>query len=64
MQASDDDPLLTTTEAAALLGVRPTTLEAWRFHRRYSLPYVKVGRVVRYQKSVVMRFMAERTVAA
>lgn len=51
------DPLLTTQEAAALLDVSPGTLEVWRCTKRYPLPYVKIGRNVRYRKSVLLAFI-------
>lgn len=42
------DPLLTEQQAAEVLGVKPGTLQVWRCTRRYGLPFVKVGRLVRY----------------
>lgn len=59
-----EDPLLTTEQAAELLDVEPETLEIWRFHRRYALAYVKIGRNVRYRRSAIEAFIASRTVAA
>jgi excisionase family DNA binding protein len=61
---TDDDPLLTTPEAAGLLRTTPQTLEVWRCTKRYPLPYVKVGRNVRYRKSALLAFIASRTIAA
>jgi excisionase family DNA binding protein len=58
------DPLLTEDQAADLLGVRPTTLQVWRCTRRYPLPYVKVGRNVRYRASALQAFIESRTVGA
>jgi hypothetical protein len=42
--------LLTRQEAAAYIGVQPNTLATWACTQRYDLPYVKVGRNVRYRK--------------
>ncbi len=56
------DPQLPEAEAAEYLGVKPNTLAVWRTTGRYSLPYVKVGRLVRYRKSDLDRFIASRTV--
>lgn len=60
----ENDPLLTTEQAAALLGVAPNTLEIWRCTKRYPLPYAKIGRAVRYRKSGILGFIASRTIAA
>ena len=56
--------LLTTEQAARLLDVRPGTLEVWRNAKRYGLPYIRVGRNVRYRRSDLVKFLEQRTVAA
>lgn len=61
---SDPDPLISEAETAALLDVKPGTLQVWRCTKRYPLPYVKVGRLVRYRRSAVIAFLESRTVAA
>ena len=51
--------LMDTRQAAAVLGVQPRTLEAWRL--RGSGPrYVQVGRLVRYRRAAIERWLAER----
>ena len=45
------DPLYDELEAAAYLKAAPRTLAVWRCTGRYDLPFVKVGRSVRYRKS-------------
>lgn len=57
------DPLLTEQQAAALLGVQPTTLQVWRSTRRYPLAFIKVGRLVRYRLSALQAFLDSREVA-
>jgi len=57
----DDDPALDTPQAAAYLGVEPSTLEVWRSTGRYALEFEKVGRKVRYRKSALDRWRAGRT---
>jgi excisionase family DNA binding protein len=42
-------PLLTTEQAAEILGIKPTTLENWRCTKRVSIPYIRIGRTVRYR---------------
>lgn len=61
---TENDPLLTTQDAAKLLDVLPATLEVWRSAKRYPLPYVKIGSKVRYKKSAIQAFIASRTIAA
>lgn len=59
-----NDPLIGDREAAQLLTIQPATLAIWRATKRYNLPYVKIGRSVRYRKSAVLAFIESRTVAA
>jgi len=54
--------LLPPEEAAAMLGVTPGTLTVWRRTGRYPLPFVKVGRLVRYKIEDVQAFIESRTV--
>jgi hypothetical protein len=63
VQTLQPDPLLSEQQAAQFLGVQPTTLQVWRSTKRYSLAYIKVGRLVRYRTSVLQAFLASREVA-
>ncbi len=54
--------LLTPGETAAAIGVCPATLSIWRCTKRYNLPYVKVGRLVRYRATDVIDFLEQRRV--
>ena len=56
--------LLTEAEAADYLSVEPQTLCAWRCTRRYNLPFIKVGRLVRYRPEDVEAFLESRTIGA
>ncbi|MDX2096062.1 MAG: helix-turn-helix domain-containing protein [Alphaproteobacteria bacterium] len=56
-----DDSLLFRKETAALLGTKPHTLEVWASSGRYKLPYVKVGRLVRYRYKDVLEFIQRNT---
>jgi hypothetical protein len=58
------DELLDESAVAKILDVTPGTLQVWRTSKRYPLPYVKIGRNVRYPKSGVVQFIASRTVAS
>ncbi|PJM74397.1 DNA-binding protein [Bifidobacterium simiarum] len=53
--------LLTPAQAARILGIPTSTLARWRSERR-ELPYVKVGRVVRYRRGDLDRWIDQRTV--
>ena len=50
-------------QAADYLGLNHKTLTAWRCTRRYNLPYIKCGRLVRYRVADVEAFLESRTVA-
>ncbi|MBY0547053.1 MAG: helix-turn-helix domain-containing protein [Candidatus Obscuribacterales bacterium] len=52
------DPLYTRRQAAAYLNCEPQTLAVWACTGRYSLPYVRIGRSVRYRKSDLDAFIA------
>jgi hypothetical protein len=54
--------LMTDDEFCALARIRKQTAAAWRSAKRYPLPYVKVGRLVRYRKVDVIAFLESRTV--
>ena len=55
--------LLTPAETARVLGVKEDTLTVWRCQKRYDLPYVKVGRHVRYKVEDVAEFIERQTIA-
>ena len=55
--------LLTPSETAEVLGVQADTLAVWRTRKRYDLPYVKVGRSVRYRAKDVAEFIERQTIA-
>ena len=52
--------LLTTHEAAALLRCAPATLEIDRVRRRWKVPFLRVGRSIRYDRAAVLRWLADR----
>ncbi len=63
MKPTSFSSLLTTKQAAHYLGLTsPKTLEVWRCTKRYPLPYVKVGGLVRYRLTDLDTFIADRTV--
>jgi predicted DNA-binding transcriptional regulator AlpA len=56
------EPLLTEQNVADTYHIAKETLQQWRHHRRYKLPFIKIGRLVRYRQSDVEAFVASRTV--
>lgn len=54
--------LFSNAEAAAYLGVTERTLEVWRCTKRHRIEYMKVGRLVRYRKAALDRFLESRTI--
>lgn len=61
---TEPDPLLDNEQTAALLGIKPNTLEIWR-HKGRGPAFVKMGDApqapVRYLRSVVTEWLAERS---
>lgn len=55
--------LLDTEQAADYLGVTPRTLEVWRCVKRHDIPYIKVGRLVKYRQADLDAWLASRTVS-
>lgn len=49
--------LLTPAQVAELLSVTEHTLAVWRCEKRYDLPYMKCGRLVRYRAEDVAAFI-------
>ena len=52
--------LMTPEQVAEYLGVSIETLNVWRCTKRYNLPNVKAGRLVRYRSEDVEAFVASR----
>lgn len=55
MRDMDPAEFITRKEAAALLGLRVSTLAVWAM-RKVHIPFIKVGRLVRYLKRDIMDF--------
>jgi hypothetical protein len=64
---NDPDELLDNEQTAALLGIKPNTLEVWRCKGR-GPNFCKLGETpqapVRYHRSVVMEWLAGRSFAS
>ena len=53
--------LLTTEEAAVFLKSSKATLETWRCTKGVLLPFVRLGRSVRYRRSDLERWLQQNT---
>ena len=61
-ELASEDKLLTSEEAAVMLGLtNKDTLAVWRTTKRYDLPYIKVGRLVRYKVGHIQKFLNQNT---
>jgi predicted site-specific integrase-resolvase len=53
--------LLTPQQVSEQLQISVGTLSQWRFHQRYPLTYIRVGRSIRYTQESVQEFLRART---
>ena len=51
--------LMSRKQAAEYLGVKEQTLACWATNKRYALPYIKIGRLVKYKREDLERFILE-----
>lgn len=56
-----NESLLNEKQAAEILGITPGTLTVWRCTNRYKIPFVKVGRSVRYSRKALQAWIDQRT---
>lgn len=55
-----DDRLLDVRGAAAVLGLKPSTLYQWAYERR--IAYVKIGGALRFRQSAIEQLIAKSEV--
>ena len=56
-----ENNLLDEKQAAEFLTVKPETLSVWRSTGRYKIPFVKIGRRVRYRRADLDAWLESRT---
>ena len=61
LKAGDSEDLLNDLQAAQLLNTKPQTLAVWRCKKRHGLPFIRVGRSIRYRRSDIERWLQART---
>ena len=54
--------LLSNEGAAEYIGVTPRTLEVWRCTKRQVIPYIKVGRLVKYRRADLDAWLVANTI--
>lgn len=55
--------LLNVEQAADFIGVTSHTLDVWRCTKRHTIPYLKVGRLVKYRRSDLEAWLISRTIS-
>jgi excisionase family DNA binding protein len=55
--------LLSNEEAAAYIGVTPSTMQVWRSTGRFKIRHIKMGSKVLYRQSDLDAFLESRTVS-
>ena len=53
--------LLDERKTAKLLGIAPNTLAQWRFSGKVDLPFIRMGRNIRYRVSDIENFLRRNT---
>lgn len=53
--------LVDEAEAAEILDLAPGTLSVWRSTGRYGIPFIKIGRKVRYSRTALAAWLESRT---
>jgi hypothetical protein len=51
--------LLTERQVAAILQIKPNTLAHWRLTKLKPLPFIRIGRTIRYHSEDVEQFLAK-----
>ncbi len=57
------DELLTRRQAAKYLNLKPQTLASWAMDAR-NIPFVKLGKAVRYRRTDLDKYIERQTVPA
>ena len=56
-----NERLLCRDEAAEMLGTTSGTLAVWASTGRYDLPFIKIGRLVKYKREDLLSFIERHT---
>ncbi len=58
----ETDRLLSTEKAAELLSIPASTLSKWRSTGQVRIPFVKIGRQIKYRTTDLRRFIESSTI--
>ena len=64
LQARHDSPVMDTPEAAAYVGLAETTLETDRCTGRMGIPFLRLGRRIKYRRADLDTWLAKKAKAA
>ena len=53
--------LLNPKETSEFIGITVATLAVWRTTKRYNIPYIKVGRLIKYRERDLIQWLEQRT---
>ena len=56
----ENNKLLSATEICDMIGITIGTLYTWRATKRFSVPCIKIGKLLKYRYEDVMKFINER----
>ena len=56
---SEESKLLSVKEVCDILGITLGTIYTWRSTQRFRLPCIKIGRLLKFRHSDVMKFIKE-----
>ena len=56
----EDSKLLSAIEICDIIGITIGTLYTWRATKRFAVPCVKIGKLLKYRYEDVMKFINER----
>jgi len=56
------DTIIDTNGASKLLNIPAATLIKWRSTGQNNIPYIKIGRQVKYRTSVLLAYIEQHTV--
>ncbi|WP_038463553.1 helix-turn-helix domain-containing protein [Candidatus Odyssella acanthamoebae] len=56
------EKFLNSKEASSYLGISTVTLAKWRANKQNGLPFIKIGRFIRYRVSDIEQFFKDNTI--
>lgn len=60
--AIGSENLLNEFEAAEFLGISVASLRTWRSTRAVNIPYIKIGKSIRYSPAMLQKYLDSQTI--